>query len=76
MAAILGEVDISFIAWSTCNMPTRAALFTGDLEGLGGSFLVSAISVALRHMSRARLASPDKAATLRATSCTASGSNA
>lgn len=76
MAAILGDVDISFIAWSTCNIPTRAALFTGDLDGLGGNFLVSAISVALRHISRARLASPDKAATLRATNCTASGSNA
>lgn len=57
-------------------MPTKAALFKGDLDGLGGNFFVSAISVARRQMSRARLASPDNAATFRDTNCIAPGSNA
>lgn len=76
IAKILGEVNISLIAWSTCNIPTNAARLTGDLEGLGGILVVSAISVALRQISRALLASPDRAATLRATSWMASGSKA
>lgn len=59
MATTLGDENISCSAALTCDIPTKESLV---LEGER----FSAISVALLQMSRARLASPDTAATFLA----------
>lgn len=59
MATTLGEENISCSAALTCDIPTKESLV---LEGE----TFSAISVARLQMSRARLASPDTAATFLA----------
>lgn len=59
MATTLGEENISCSAALTCDIPTKESLV---LEGER----FSAISVARLQMSRARLASPDTAATFLA----------
>ena len=58
MARILGEENISCSASSTWLIPTNAVPFFFERE--------SAISTALRHISRHRRASPDTAATYEA----------
>ena len=58
MARILGEENISCSASSTWLIPTNAVPFFFERE--------SAISTALRHISRHRRASPDTAATCEA----------
>ena len=58
MALILGEENISCSASSTWLIPTNAVPFFFERE--------SAISTALRHISRHRRASPDTAATYEA----------
>lgn len=59
MATTLGDENISCSAALTCDIPTKESLV---LEGER----FSAISVARLQMSRARLASPDTAATFLA----------
>ena len=57
MAIIFGDENISFNAFSTCNIPTRTTFF------LTLKVSCSAISTARRQISRHLRASPERAAT-------------